>query len=121
VDRRHERSEDDSIKSANVIVALLAPATGITAAIFCYRSSQVQIVPDWPRRAFGMVEPGEARAPNAGWIAGAPTAFEVGGFECEGRTLDCGVGYACSGFEYPVGALGSIDGKSRERKFVRRK
>jgi hypothetical protein len=63
------------MKLANIGVAMAALAAGFVAAIYWYRSSRVQVVPDWPEGAFGLVEPGETRASDLGWITGTLTAF----------------------------------------------
>jgi hypothetical protein len=63
------------MKLATISVALAALVTGIIAAVYWYRSSRVQIVPDWPEGAFGLVEPGETRASDAGWTSGTLAAF----------------------------------------------
>jgi hypothetical protein len=58
------------MRIAGIVAAILACSTGIVAAVFWWRSSQVQTDPIWPDGAFGLVEPGEQDASQDGWISG---------------------------------------------------
>ena len=51
-------------------LAILAGITGVIAACYWYRSSQVPIDPMWPDGPLGLVEPGETEASQDGWIVG---------------------------------------------------
>jgi hypothetical protein len=63
------------MKCAAVIAALVAFATGIAAAWFWLKSSQVDVKPMWPGGEGGLVEPGETDASQDGWIGGTLQAF----------------------------------------------
>jgi hypothetical protein len=58
------------MKMLDIGLAILACITGVIAATYWYRSSNVPIDPIWPEGAFGLVEPGEHTASQNGWIAG---------------------------------------------------
>jgi hypothetical protein len=59
-----------SMKMLGIWLAILAGITGVIAACYWYRSSQVPIDPMWPDGPIGLVEPGETEASQNGWIAG---------------------------------------------------
>lgn len=58
------------MKMLGIWLAILAGITGVIAACYWYRSSQVPIDPMWPDGPIGLVEPGETEASQNGWIAG---------------------------------------------------
>lgn len=65
------------MRLASLIMAFFALGTGIVAALYWYRSSNVQIEPIWPIGTDGLVEPGEREESQDGWIGGALVAFSA--------------------------------------------